>query len=139
MMSAKGKQLAIWGVVLQLGCPIGIAFSVVGMVRAFSEMSRSGKFYSPETLASNISLGLYASFIGGLISLVGAVLLSITLFGVKYRASWFRTAMWIISVLWLLNIPLGTILGIIVMVYLSNHKAEFVQLAEPSAVPANEV
>lgn len=131
MMNTKGKQLAIWGIILQFGFLIGVIGTIIGMWYAFSELYQSGQT-NPETLAWYISYALYAEAAGLLISLVGAVLLLIALFGVKYRAPWFRTAMWIMSILWLLSIPVGTILGTVVLIYLSKHKDEF---TEPATQP----
>ncbi len=125
-MNTKGKQFAIWGVILQFGFLIGIVGTVIGMLRAFLILSKSGGA-QPEALASDISLALSSTTAGMIISLVGVVLLLIALFGSKYRAAWFRTAMWILSILWLFSIPIGTILGIVVIIYLGKHGDEFTE------------
>ena len=130
-MKENGKQLAIWGIVLQFGFLIGLAGTVIGMLRAFAELAQENAA-QPEALASDISLALYTTAGGMVVSLIGGILLLVALFGTKYRASWFKTAMWILAVLWLFSIPIGTILGIIVMVYLSKHSNEF---TEPSPAP----
>jgi len=124
-MNENGKRLAICGVVLQFGFVIGIIGTVIGMIHAFAELSNGEP--DIEALASHISLALYTKAGGLLLSLLGAILLCVTLFGKRYRAPWFRTAMWILSIMWLFSIPIGTILGIIVMVYLSKHKEEFTE------------
>ncbi len=129
-MKENGKQLALWGVILQFGFLIGIAGTVVGMLRAFAELSKNSEA-QPEALASDISLALYTTAGGMVLSLIGAVLLLVALFGARYRAAWFKTAMWILAVLWLFSIPIGTILGIIVMLYLSKHSNEFTEPAPP--------
>ena len=126
-MPTKGKYLAIFGLVLQFGYLIGMVGTVVGMLRAFSRLASTGATYSQEAIALDIALALYTTAIGMGVSIVGIILLCIALFGTKYRAPWFKTAMWILSILWLLNIPIGMIIGIIVMIYLSNHKNEFTQ------------
>ena len=130
-MKKNGKQLAIWGIVLQFGSLIGLAGTVIGMLRAFEKLAQE-KAPQAEALASDISRALYATAGGTALSLIGAILLLVALFGDKYRASWFKTAMWILAVLWLFCIPIGTILGIIVIVYLSKHNNEF---TEPSPAP----
>lgn len=130
-MKENGKHLAIWGMVLQFGFLIGLAGTVIGMLQAFGKLTPENTA-QPEALASDISLALYTTVGGIVLSLIGSILFLIALFGAKYRASWFKTAMWILAVLWLFSIPIGTILGIIVMAYLSKHGNEF---AEPSPLP----
>ncbi len=134
-MPTKGKYLAISGLVLQFGYLIGTAGTVVGMLRAFSRLHDSAATDTQVALASDISLALYTTAIGLAVSLVGIFLLCIALFGNKYRAPWFRIVMWILSVLWLLSFPIGTIIGVIVMIYLSNHNNEFTQQGVPPYAP----
>ena len=126
MYGKKGKRLAICGVILQFGFVIGVVGTVIGMICAFAELTQGGET-NIEALAAHISLALYAKVVGLLVSLVGVILLFVALFGKKYRASWFKTAMWIIAILWMFSIPIGTILGIVVIVYLSKHKEEFTE------------
>jgi len=110
---------------------IGLVGTVIGMLRGFAELAKNNEAQH-EALASDISLALYATAGGMALSLIGAILLLVALFGAKYRATWFKTTMWILAALWLFSIPIGTILGIIVMVYLSKHSNEF---TEPSPAP----
>jgi len=126
-MPTKGKYLAISGLVLQSGYLIGTVGTVVGMLRAFPRLANTGTTSSQEAIASDIALALYTTAIGLAVSLVGIILLCIALFGTKYRAPWFRIVMWILSLLWLLSFPIGTIIGVIIMIYLSNHNDEFTQ------------
>jgi len=127
IMPTKGKYLAIWGLVLQAGYIFGIVISIIGMLRAFPQLADATTIPLQVSLAADITLSLYATAIGITLGIVGAGLLCTALFGVKYRASWFITAMWIMSVLWLITSPIGIILGIIVMFYLSKHKDEFTE------------
>ncbi len=105
-MKENGKQLAVWGIVLQFGFLIGLAGTVIGMFRAFGELAQENAA-QPEALASDISLALYTTAGGMVLSLIGAILLLVALFGAKYRASWFKAAMWILAVLWLFSIVDG--------------------------------
>ena len=130
-MNSNGKQLAIWGVVLQFGFLIGLAGTVIGMLRAFEKLAEENAS-QPEALTSGISLALYTTAGGMALSLIGTVLVLVALFGAKYRAAWFKTAMWILAILWLFSIPIGTILGVVTIIYLSKHSNEF---AEPSPAP----
>jgi len=124
-MNERGKQLAVWGIALQIGGLVGLGITIVGVVRAFEDVSRSGAFSAAE-LASATAGELVPAVIGVLLSLTGAVLLLCALFGSRYRAPWFHTTMWILAVLWLFNVPVGTVLGIIVIAYLVKHREEFI-------------
>ena len=134
-MPTKGKYLALTGLVLQLGPVFGMMSTAACMIQAFSRLQNTTSTQAPEALASDISLALYSTAICMGVSIVGIILLCIALFGTKYRAPWFKTAMWILSILWLFNIPIGTIIGIIVMIYLSNHKNEFTQQGVAGYLP----
>jgi len=125
-MSTKGKPLAIAGVILQFGTLLGIAGTVIGMVRAFPLLGQHTE-EAQQAVAEYIALALYTTAGGMVLSAAGTILLLIALFRVKYRAPWFRVALWIFSILWLFSIPIGTILGIVVIVYLVKHKAEFIK------------
>ena len=124
-MTSKGKYLAILGLVLQVGWIIGIVGTIVVMLQAFPHLDDS----STEELASDIALALHATVIGIIIATAGNILLCVALFGVKYRALWFNTSMWIISIVWLLSGPIWLIPGIVAIIYLVNHKTEFTEQA----------
>ncbi len=71
---------------------------------------------------------LYATAVGSVVALVGIILILVALFGVRYRAPWFLTALWVLSILWLRSSPpIGPILGIVVIVYLVIHRSEFTE------------
>lgn len=127
-MKQNGKQLAVWGILLQLGLLFGPAVVAFSMLRSFAELSKSSKIQH-EVLVYDLNHVLYATAVGMIVSLIGVVLLLIALFGAKYRASWFKTDMWTLAVLWFFILPFGTILSVIVMLYLSKHNYEF---TEPS-------
>lgn len=130
-MNQTGKQLAIWGVALQLGLVVGLIGTVIGMIRAFDRLAES-EAASPADLGQGISISLYSTVAGSAIAMVGLILILVALVGVRYRAPWFRTVLWILSVLWLLVFPIGTIFGIGVIVYLVNHKTEFTEQCSAS-------
>ncbi len=127
-MNENGKQLAIWGAVLQLGGVVGLLGTVIGMLGTFAEVSQSSMGQS-ETVASGIRGSLCAAIGGAAISLVGTVLLLVALFSARYRAPWFRVLLWVLSVIWLFSFPIGTVLGVVVIVYLVKHKEEFTVLS----------
>jgi flagellar motor component MotA len=120
----KGRSLALWGAWLQLGPVFGLLGTVIGMIRAFSVIESEGAG-SAELLAEHISLARTTTAIGIIPALVGLVLLLVALFSSKYRAPWFFWFMAIFSVLNLLAFPIGTVLGIIVLVHIIPRKEEF--------------
>ena len=125
-MNQKGKNIAIWGIALQLGTVVGLIGTIIGMVRAFGRLAES-ETAQPAALANDISIAVYTTAAGSLVALVGIILILVALFGARYRAPWFRTVLWVLSVLWLLSFPIGTGFGICVMVYLVTHNAEFTE------------
>ncbi|MDD2235707.1 MAG: MotA/TolQ/ExbB proton channel family protein [Kiritimatiellae bacterium] len=125
-MNRRGKQFAIWGVVLQSGLVVGALGTIIAMVRAFNKLAQS-ETPQPEALAAAISFALYTTAVGEIMALAGSVFVFIALFGIRYRAPWFRSALWMLSILWLLCFPVGIIPGIVIIVYLVNHKEEFAQ------------
>ncbi len=118
-----GALFAVWGILLQLGMVAGLAVTIFAMIQAFSHMA-SQPGTSPDSMASTISLGLYATAAGLVLALIGAVFLFIALIGMKYHEAWFRSAMWVISILWLFSFPVGTILGVVVIIYLVKNRSE---------------
>ncbi len=125
-MNEKGKQLAVWGLILQLGSVVGLLGTLIGMVRVFNSVA-DAKTAQAGALSQDISAVLYPTIAGSVLGLIGIILILVALFRVRYRAPWFCTMLWILSVLWLLSFPIGTILGIIVIVYLVKHENEFTQ------------
>ena len=134
-MSAKGKYLAIGGLVLQAGFLLGIFGTIAGMAHALTGLGNASAAETQAALASDMALALYTTAIGIAIAVIGVLPLLVALFGIKYRAPWFRTAMWIMAVLWLLNGPIGIVLGIIVMLYLTKHRNEFTEQGGPGYPP----
>ena len=124
-MEINGKYLAMGGLVLQAGHFLGLFGTIAGMSHAFTRLADTSAAETQAALASDMALALYTTAIGIAIAIIGVLPLLIALFGVKYRARWFKTAMWIMAVLWLLSGPLGIVIGIIVMLYLTKHRNEF--------------
>ncbi|WP_309385238.1 MotA/TolQ/ExbB proton channel family protein [Cerasicoccus frondis] len=124
MNNESGKSLAQFGAWMQLGPVIGLIGTIIGMLGAFKDISDGG-MGEPEALADSISLALVTTAIGLVLGLIGIVLLAIALFGCRYRAPWFYTFLLVISIIWMLNFPIGTILGVLLLLYILNRKDEF--------------
>jgi Biopolymer transport proteins len=127
-MKTTGKHLAVCGLILQLGLLAGLLGTVLGMIKAFAELGN--EILSVENLAACINIALYATTIGYGFAIIGGALLLIALCGAKYRAPWFKKAMWAIACFWICALPLGAIAGIFLMIYLAKHKQEFAQQNE---------
>ena len=123
-MNQRGKKLALSGVALQFGPLFGLIGTVIGMIHAFGNLAETGDANAGE-LANNISIALYTTAIGYVMGIVGIILICISIFRIQYRAPWFLTALWVLSVLWLLSFPICTVIGILFILYLNKHKAEF--------------
>ncbi len=123
-MNERGKRLAIWGTAFQLGTVVGLVGTVVVMLRTFARVSQT-EVAQPEALASDLTAACNVTVAGVVVSLVGVVLILVALFSARYRAPWFQTVLWVLSILWLFSFPIGTVLGVVVIVYLVNHKEEF--------------
>lgn len=109
---------------MQLGPVIGLLGTVIGMLTTFNEMSEGGTG-DPEALASGMGVTLATTAIGLIIGLIGLVMLGIALFGHRYRAPWFFTFLIVYSIIWMLNFPIGTILGVLLLIYVLKRKDEF--------------
>jgi hypothetical protein len=121
----KGRTLALWGAWMQLGPMLGMVLTVISMVGSFNEIRADGVPGSAEVLASDISLALNSTAIGILLGMVGLIFLLIALFSFRYRAPWFFWFMAIYSILCLPFLPVGTAVGILVLVYMIPRREEF--------------
>lgn len=126
----KGKNLARIGVLLQLGLLVGLLVTLIGMMWSFGDIG-VGRTVDQNAVAARISVALCATGIGVLFALVGAVFILLALFVAKYRTPQFYGNLWAISVLWLLAVPLGTVLSVLMMIYLATHRREFLDVPNP--------
>jgi len=118
--------MALWGAWLQLGLVFGFGGTVIGMINAFEKIAEN-ETGDPALLANDISFALITTAIGLIPALIGLVLLGIALFGRKYRAPWFFWFLIIYSGLWALGFPVGTIIGVAMIIYLIWNKDDFLK------------
>ena len=100
---------------------IGIIVSVSQTLNLLSNSGGGGY----HTLTSDIGLGLFTLLAGALSALVGLILILIALFGLKYRAKWFFWFLIIYEILLMNLYPIGTALGLIMLIYTLARKREF--------------
>ena len=124
MTKENGRKFALWGAWLQLGAVIGLFWTVVGMVGAFQKISQSEPA-SAGALANELSISLITTVIGMIPAFIGVILMSVALFGKKYRAPWFFWYLIVYGVLWVMNFPEGTVFGGALIIYLIWKKDAF--------------
>lgn len=130
MESSSGKTLAVTGALLQLGPVVGLLGTLIGMMGAFRTLG-SGGIAEPQHLGANIGVVLCATAAGLALGLMGLVLLCIALFSCCYRAEWFFWFLVIYGGILLCGFPVGTVLGIIILVYCLTHRAQFLTRINP--------
>ncbi|MDQ8207965.1 hypothetical protein QEH52_10620 [Coraliomargarita sp. SDUM461003] len=123
----KGKIFALVGACLQLGPLFGILVSILAMIGGVIHMSDFDNLggVSESSLEFSMVVALYAPLLGLLGNMIGYICLLFALFVSRYRAPWFFWFMTIYSALILLLAPVGTVLGIVVLVYIIPRKEEF--------------
>lgn len=123
-MNPPGKSLALAGTVLQVGSLISLLGVVEAVQRVYARISSPGGV-DARSLASELGPVLLPIALGQALALLGAIFLLYALFVSRYRAPWFRTTLWVLAILWLLTPPIGTLLGLFVIVHLVLHEREF--------------
>jgi hypothetical protein len=109
---------------LLLGAVVGLVWTLIPLVQVFSGFTDAETNLST-VLSQEISKTLGPVTVGAALGLVGTIMVLVALFGSRYRSPWFGTLLWVLSILYLLVFPIGTILGVIVILYLVKHKDEF--------------
>lgn len=111
----RGRMMAIVGLVF-LGLPV-VAFivSLIFMSMAFGVLAKTGEA-DPAALADSISGALIGSSLGMVGGIIGGVICGLALFGRGNRERWFRVWVLVISVLALVVVPVGTIVGVVMIV-----------------------
>ena len=120
----SGKIVALTGAILQVGPIFGILGTITGMIKTFEAITVSGTG-NAEALSAGISEALVTTEIGLTLGFIGTIFLYVALLSNKYRSAWFYKFMMIYSILNLIMIPVGTIVGILTLKYLKRRKDEF--------------
>ena len=84
--------------------------------------------------AEKIVTGMLAAqltlLLGGVAFVLGAISAGLALFKYRYRALWFRRVLVTAGILMLFLFPVGTVLGVLLLVYVSNRRGEFRAMAD---------
>jgi len=110
-----GKALSVIGCILQSGIIIGIVISILKMVSAFQEITLYGAGDS-KVMAGMISSALVSTVLGGVVAFPGLLINILALSISSYGSPWLFRALIVSSIFWMLAFPIGTILGVILLV-----------------------
>lgn len=120
------KITAYIGAVLFSGPLIGLIGTVIAMMMAFETMGAEGVTNMTQ-LSHAISIALLDTVAGLAAGVLGIILIFVALFPLGYRARWFFIYLCLLSILWLISFPIGTVLGIIFLCFLIPKRHEFKQ------------
>lgn len=124
-----GKVLAAAGTFLQGLCAASLLWTVIQL--AFSNLG--AKTQQPVSLAQALGSATAPFAFGFLLGgVAGWFMLILALGGCRYRAPWFYRALHIIAIPWLLIFPVGTLVSVLVLIHLRQHKAEFASEPPPA-------
>jgi hypothetical protein len=120
-----GKSIAVGGAILILGPLFGLLGTVVGMLQTFKALT----IYEPESkeVAAGIDVALLTTQLGLIAGLLGSLFFVVALFYFKYRARWFFWLWMASATLNLLAFPIGTFIGVCLVVFLILIRDEFFQ------------
>jgi hypothetical protein len=125
-----GHWLAVIATTLLIGSMIGVAVAAYRLVQVFGEIAETGT-NDPEALAGPIRAAQLPALFALPAYILGLILVAIALFGQKYRAKWFFWFLIAYSILMLTAFPVGTVLGIGLLIYLIVKRKAFLAPAAP--------
>ena len=130
------RLLAIIGCVLLAGPLYSALGTIIGIVRAFTRLSKTGHA-DPSELAGDISIAILTTLYDSISGIFGTVLVSIVLFRRLNREKWFYMCVTTLSIFWcLLLFPFGLVFGIYLLAIFGRRKSEFYPLLKKSAEQA---
>ena len=119
-----GKYVAIFGLLLFWAPLWGIIDSYLIMSSSFQEITLFGD-NKPEISQEEMSSAALSTFVGLFLSSVAICLLTFSVVGLNYRARWLFWVLIIYSALLLFIFPVGTFVGIVVLVSLLLSRKKF--------------
>ena len=124
-----GKILAVAGTFLQGLCAASLLWTVIQL--AVGHLGAEPQ--QPVSLARGLAHAT-APFAAGFLlgGVAGWFMLILALGGCRYRAPWFYRALHIIAVPWLLVFPVGTLVSVLVLIHLRQHRLEFATEPPPA-------
>jgi len=123
MSKSYGKTLALLGAWLQLAPLLGLIGTVGAMIATF------GRAANGEPTAEGLAVDIWQSMIvtaGGIVlGFMGMIFIAVALFHCRYREPWFFAFLVVISFVWMLYFPIGTVIGVLMLYYLILRHDEF--------------
>ncbi|MBI1929532.1 hypothetical protein HYR99_35460 [Candidatus Poribacteria bacterium] len=116
----RGRTIAIIGLL----CLIFPSFvvllgTILRMIIVFENWKSGG------ATRHGISLILPFAIVSFIVALIGLVFICLALFGYKNRERWFFGSLTVLSILWLLYFPFGTLLGVGLLIFMLMKRKEF--------------
>ncbi|MDC8831377.1 hypothetical protein [Alteromonas gilva] len=119
-----GKYVAIFGLLLFWAPLWGIVDSYLIMSSSFQEITLFGE-NKPEISKEEMSSAALSTILGLFLSLVAICLLTLSVVGLNYRTRWLFWVLIIYSALLLFIFPVGTFVGLVVLVSLVLSRKKF--------------
>lgn len=123
--SKVGRVLAVVGSVLLFAPLAGLSVTVITIIREFAKAGAGMPASDPASISGPIGSALIATAVGYGISLLGAILVAIAVWGCRYSPPWLWSTLMAACVLWLLAAPVGTLVAVIVIVFLIRSRDTF--------------
>jgi hypothetical protein len=130
--SPVARGFAVLGLVWQSTLLYGAARCVFLMIGTFLEITRSGSS-DPRIMADGVAQALVPVIFWGAVGVFGLLVTLLTAIASRYRARWFFWSSATFAVLYLLFLPVGTVISIALIVFLIAKRKEF---AKPASVPS---
>ncbi len=134
MASTKARFLAITGLVLQLGLPVGMLIALLGLFTPLGSLAGEST-QAAQAINESLRSSIRVLLLGQNLALVGLILFSIAVIAGRYRARWVFNCGRLAMIPWLLAVPVGTVVGIIGLIYFSGRRAEFTPQPSPTKKP----
>ena len=119
-----GKYVAVFGLLLFWAPLWGIVDSYLIMSSSFQEITLFGD-NKPEISQEEMSSAALSTIVGLFLSSVAICLLTFSVVGLNYRAKWLFWVLIIYSTLLLFTFPVGTFVGIVVLLSLLLSRKKF--------------
>jgi len=112
------KVIAILGTIMQIG-------PIYGLIITFNSFRNSLGNNDPNLMKDQISIAIDSSMDGIVLGFIGLILILIALLKFKYKAKWFYNTTQLTALIYIFSFPIGTVIGIFLLVYLLFHKKDF--------------
>ena len=118
------KWFAILGTAVQCSLLVGIAFFVAGMLKTFREITAGG-VSDPELMTQGIGQALVPVVVALGVGVWGTFISLVTAIVSNYRSRWFFWSSAVFAVVYLIALPVGTMLGLAFLIFLIVKRREF--------------